>query len=76
MADTEICSVLNAIALGGVDTGKGIARVHAKATPTSNGSGDASLIPSAIGIIRFAVAVLLMTDDITHATNPSNSAVQ
>ncbi len=64
------CSVLKAMAFGGVDMGRAIAREQEKATPTRSGERLATLNPITIGIIRLAVAVLLISEDIVQATMP------
>ena len=70
--------VEKAIALGGVDTGNAIAKEHESATITVSMMGLTPLMPMAMGMRRFAVAVLLMivdnitarTENATTKTNP------
>ena len=61
----------NAIALGGVDTGRGIAKEQQKAIPINSGEIGSTFNPNMIGMIKLAVAVLLMTEDIMQATVPN-----
>lgn len=68
---TVMSPELNAMAFGGVDTGRGIASEHAKAVPTSSGETGPTFKPRIIGIIKFEVAVLLITELITQATLPN-----
>lgn len=71
IAATLTCSVPKAMAFGGVETGSGIASVHANATPIIVGGTDSSPSPRMMGMIKFAVAVLLMRLDIRQATQPN-----
>ena len=62
--------MLNAMAFGGVEIGNGIASEQQNATASSTGEIGSTLSPMMIGMIRFAVAVLLIVDDIMHAMTP------
>ena len=56
-----ISRVAKAIAFGGVLIGRLIAREHAKATAKEPTTGDSTANEDTRGIIRFAVAVLLIS---------------
>ena len=60
---------LKAMALGGVEMGRAMAREQAKATVTSTGGSGVTLRPTRMGSSRFAAAVLLITDDIRQASD-------
>ena len=67
---TEIWPELKAMALGGVEMGSGIAIEQQNATATSRGESVESPSPITMGMMRFAVAVLLITEDIATAAPP------
>src|SRR6056297_1351397 len=74
MSPTRSLPEENAIALGGVEIGNGIAKEQPNAVPSIIGDIEPTPKPTMIGNNKFAVAVLLITEDIPQATAP-NSAV-